>query len=258
MTDATLLLARVERAVLYVTLNRPAKHNALNTATLVALRETFEYHARDQTLTAAVLTGAGDQSFAAGGDLVEFDSIRTPAQVLAMRTLAKSALEAVRRFPVPVIAALNGHARGGAAELAVACDLRLSARHARIGFVQRQLAITPAWGGGVDLMRLIGPARALRLLATGELLDAQRAQDLGLVDAVAATGQSVEELTEEFIAPFRELTPLVARSGKALSLAAKLGATPGELAAIEEQSLIATWVHDDHWAAVARVFTPRK
>lgn len=257
MSTSPSLLARIDRGVLNVTLNRPHKHNALDSETLAALRDTFNGHAGDDTLTVAVLTGAGTQSFAAGGDLVEFDSIRTPAQILAMRALAKSALDSVRNFPVPVIAALNGHARGGAAELAVACDLRISARHACIGFVQRQLAITPAWGGGADLMRLLGPARGLHLLATGELVDAEHALGLGLVDAVAAPDQPLNEFVEAFIAPFRELTPLVARAGKALSLAAKLGASRGELDALEERALLATWMHADHWAAVARVFKPR-
>lgn len=256
MSTSPPLLVRIERSVLYVTLNRPDKHNALNTATLAALRATFTDHADDDTLTAAVLTGAGAQSFAAGGDLVEFDSIRTPQQVLAMRTLAKAALDSVRNFPVGVIAALNGHARGGAAELAVACDLRISAHHACIGFVQRQLAITPAWGGGTDLMRLVGPARGLRLLATGELVAAERALDLGLIDGVAPADEPFGEFVEAFVSPFRALTPRVARAGKALSLAAKLGASRRELDAIEETSLVTTWTHADHWAAVGRVFKP--
>ncbi len=253
-----LILSQIDRGILYITINRPEKHNALSSAALHALRDVFLHHAGDANLKAAVLTGAGEKSFAAGGDLVEFDSIRTPEQVLAMRTLARGALDAVRDFPVPVIAALNGHARGGGAELAVACDLRIGTSQACIGFIQRRLNITTAWGGGVDLMKLVGPARGLHLLTSGELIDAQTAQSMGLLEAIAAPEQSLSDLLEQFIESFRALTPLVARGYKSLSRAEKQGASSAQLAALEEQSLIATWVHDDHWSAVAKAFNPGK
>ncbi len=253
-----LLLVQTDRDILYITLNRPEKHNALSSAALNTLRDTFLKYAGNANLKAAVLTGAGEKSFAAGGDLVEFDSIRTAQQVLDMRTLAKGALDAVRDFPVPVIAALNGHARGGGAELAVACDLRISTHQARIGFVQRRLNITTAWGGGVDLMKLVGPARGLHLLTSGELIDAQTAQSMGLIEAVATPEQPLSDLIEQFIESFRALTPLVARGYKSLSRAEKQGASCAQLAALEQQSLVATWVHDDHWTAVAEVFNPGK
>ena len=88
---------------------------------------------------------------------------------------AGGALDAIRHCPVPVIAYLNGDAIGGGAELAVACDLRLQAGHARIGFIQSRLAITSAWGGGPDLFQLLGSARAMRMMCRGELVDAQQA-----------------------------------------------------------------------------------
>ncbi len=253
-----LILAHTDRDILYITINRPEKHNALSSAALNALRDTFLQHAGDANLKAAVLRGAGEKSFAAGGDLVEFDSMRTAEQVLDMRTLAKGALDAVRNFPVPVIAALNGHARGGGAELAVACDLRISTHGARIGFIQRRLNITTAWGGGVDLMKLVGPARGLHLLTSGELIDAQTAQAMGLIEAVATPEQSLSDLIEQFTESFRALTPLVARGYKSLSLAEKQGASSAQMATLEQQSLVTTWIHDDHWSAVAKAFNPGK
>lgn len=253
-----LILAQTDRDILYITINRPEKHNALSSTALNALRDAFLQHAGDANLKAAVLSGAGEKSFAAGGDLVEFDSIRTAEQVLDMRALARGALDAVRNFPVPVIAALNGDARGGGAELAVACDLRISTHQARIGFVQCRLAITTAWGGGIDLMKLVGPARGLHLLTRGELIDAQTAQSMGLLEAVTAPEQSLSELIEQFTESFRALTPLVARGYKSLSRAEKQGASCAQLAALEQQSLVATWVHDDHWSAVAKAFNPGK
>ena len=251
-----LLNVQVDRDVLYLTLNRPAKHNALSTALLTELHEAFSLYRDDPTLKAAVVTGAGEQSFAAGGDLKEFDSIRSADQVLTMRATAMAALDAVRNFPVPVVAALNGDARGGGAELALACDLRIAAGHTKIGFIQSRLAITPAWGGGVDLLELLGSAKGLRLMASGDLLTAETALELGLLEAVAAPDQAISEFIEDFLEPLRRLTPLVARGLKTLSAAAKRGASREELLALEAQSLVDTWVHDDHWEAVSRAFKP--
>lgn len=251
------LSVQVERNILYVTLNRPEQHNALSSAALTELQQTFSHYRNDTTLKAAILTGAGEQSFSAGGDLKEFDKLRSADQVLAMRATATSALDMIRHFPVPVIAALNGHARGGGAELALACDLRIAARHAKIGFIQSQLAITPAWGGGVDLLRLLGSARGLHIMASGELIPAEKALALGLIEAIAAPHQSLSEYIEEFLETIRGLTPLVARGLKTLSAAAKDGASREHLLALEAQSLVDTWIHDDHWAAVSRAFSKR-
>ena len=172
--------------ILRVTINRPEKRNALSRAVLDELGQVFAGHAADEALRVAVLTAAGSHSFAAGGDLRDLAAVRTREGAATMATQARSALDAIRRFPVPVVAALNGVALGGGAELAVACDLRIAAAHACIGFVQGRLNIATAWGGGIDLMRLLGPARGLAVLARSEVLGAAQALALGLVDAVAA------------------------------------------------------------------------
>ena len=172
--------------ILRVTINRPEKRNALSRAVLDELGQVFAGHAADEALRVAVLTAAGSHSFAAGGDLRDLAAVRTREGAAAMATQARTALDAIRRFPVPVVAALNGVALGGGAELAVACDLRIAAAHAGIGFVQGQLNIATAWGGGIDLMRLLGPARGLAVLGRSEVLGAAQAHALGLVDAVAA------------------------------------------------------------------------
>ena len=165
--------------VFRVIINRAEKRNALSRAVLDDLRRMFEAHATDESLRVATLTAAGSQSFAAGGDLRDLASVRTLEDAVAMATQARTALDAIRRFPVPVVAALNGVALGGGAELAVACDLRIAAAHAGIGFVQGQLNISTGWGGGIDLMRLLGPARALAVLGRGEVLGAAQAHALG-------------------------------------------------------------------------------
>ena len=176
------VLVERQGAVLRVTLNRPEKHNALSRTVLEHLRRVFTEHAGNHELKVAVLSGAGERSFAAGGDLRDLAEVRTTSQTRQMSEQARAALDAVREFPVPVVAALNGDARGGAAELAVACDFRVAAAHARIGFIQGRLNISTAWGGGTDLMRLLGASRALNVLARSEMLTAERALAIGLID----------------------------------------------------------------------------
>lgn len=239
------LIAETHERVLYVRLNRPEKRNALSRALLGEIREVFEGFASDQDLVAAVLTGNGDRSFAAGGDLKDLDDLRSAAEGREMALLARGALDAVRRFPLPVIAALNGDALGGGAELAASCDFRIAAAHARIGFIQGRLAISTAWGGGVDLFRIVGHRVALRLLSSAEILEAENARAIGLFDDVAAPA-GLEACVEDFLAPMRRIAPQAQRAFKALAnaTAQREGAE-----AVELENFAVCWAHADHWAA---------
>ncbi len=241
--------SEVRDGVLHVTVARPEKHNALSRAVLDRLRTVFGEAAADETLKAAVLSGAGDKSFAAGGDLRELDAVRSEAETRVMTVESRAALDAIRCFPVPVLAALNGDARGGGAELAVACDFRLFAGHARIGFIQGRLNVSTAWGGGGDLLALVGPTVALRLLCRAEMVGAEEALALGLADAVAA--ESLDDAVSGFLAPLLAQAPQVLRSFKALAMAARDGKPRAEIDAIEDDRLVANWQHSDHWAAAA-------
>jgi enoyl-CoA hydratase len=243
--------------VLRVTIDRAEKRNALSRALLAELRRVFEGQAGDGSLRLAVLTAVGDRNFAAGGDLRDLASVRTEAEAVAMATEARAALDAVRGFPVPVVAALNGVALGGGAELAVACDLRIAAAHAGIGFVQGRLNISTAWGGGIDLMRLIGPARALTVLARGEVIPAAPAQALGLVDAVAEADEPFEAFVARFVAPLARQAPQVMRAFKAQAIAERLGQPRAEREQTEARLFSLTWANDDHWNAVDRLFEDR-
>ena len=239
--------------VLRVTINRPDKRNALSADVLSALAEAFASYSDDETLRAAVLRGAGEQCFAAGGDLRELAAITTLEGAAAMARDAKASLEAIRQFPLPVVAALNGDAMGGGAELSVACDFRIAASHARIGFVQSRLNISTAWGGGIDLMRLVGASRALGLMCRGDMLSGAEAASLGLVDAVAREGQSLDELIAEFIAPILKQAPQVLRAFKAVAKGARAGLPREQLNDIETRMFAQTWVHADHWAAAEKI-----
>ncbi len=244
--------------VLTVTIDRPGKRNALSREVLAELAEIFTAAAQDDDLKAAIVTAAGDKCFAAGGDLKDLASVRTQDGARAMADGAKQAFETIRRFPVPVIAALNGDALGGGAELAVACDFRVFAHHARIGFVQGRLNISTAWGGGVDLMRLVGPAIGLRLLSRSELVAGPDAVAIGLGDATASPDQPLADLVADFLEPIKRQAPQTLRAFKAMAIAARFGDSRTDMLRLETETFSETWVHDDHWAAAEMLLGGKK
>jgi enoyl-CoA hydratase len=244
--------------VLYVTIDRAEKHNALSLSILDTIRTTFTDAADDDTLIAVVLQGAGEKTFAAGGDLRELAELRTAKEAENMAGDAKAAFNAIRDCPVPVIAAMNGNAFGGGAELAVSCDFRVAAAHARIGFVQGRLALATAWGGGPDLLDLVGRARGLRLLATSEMLSPAQALETGLYDTVAADSEAFSQTIEKFLEPMRKQTPQSMRAFKAVASSHRRKDTRDEMHRIETAMFVKTWVHDDHWEAAERALPSKK
>jgi enoyl-CoA hydratase len=252
-SNASDIIIESSGGVLRVTVNRPDKRNALSGEVLRSLAAAFVANGDDQSLRVAILRGAGEQCFAAGGDLRELASITTLEGAAEMARDAKASLEAIRQFPLPVVAALNGDAMGGGAELAVACDFRIAAAHARIGFVQGRLNISTAWGGGIDLMRLVGASRGLGLLCRGEMLSGTEAVALGLIDAVAREGQPLDELITDFIAPIQKQSPQALRAFKGVAKGVRAGLSRAELNELETQMFAHTWVHQDHWTAAEKI-----
>ncbi|GAC1327173.1 MAG: enoyl-CoA hydratase/isomerase family protein [Beijerinckiaceae bacterium] len=255
MADAEVIVQR-ENGVLWVTIDRPEKRNPLSRSVLSLLRTAFEEGRDEPDLRLAVLTAAGDKSFAAGGDLREVRSILEPGPAGEFSDEAHAALDAVRRFPLPVIAAVNGDALGGGAELSVACDIRILAAHARIGFVQGRINVSTSWGGGTDLMRLVGYGRALSLLSRSAMIGGAEAVAYGLAEAVAPEGEPFAEFVDRFIAPMRRQTALVMRGFKAQAITERFAATRDESRQVERDFFVRTWVHDDHWRAADKVLAP--
>ena len=247
------LLQDCENGILRVTINRPERRNALARDTLAELRDVFTGCVERDDLRLAIITGTGDQAFCAGGDLIDLDQTRDPASAEAFALVGTAALDAIRQFPVPTLAVLNGIAIGGGAELAVAADMRIAAAHARIGFVQSSLHISTAWGGGADLARLVGYACATELLSLGEVLDAASAAAAGLVNRVAAQGD-LEAHVDAFVAPLREREPGVMRAIKAQVLAERLGIPARDRRSGDQARFVDTWASDAHWRA-ADAFT---
>lgn len=171
----------VELPLARVTIDRPAKLNALNLATLGELRQAFEYLRELAGLRAVILTGAGEKAFAAGADISEIGAL----DAVAARRFSQRGNDlflALERFPVPVIAAINGFALGGGMELALACALRLASENAYLGQPEVKLGLIPGYGGTQRLARLIGPGPALEMILAGEPITAAEAHRLGLVN----------------------------------------------------------------------------
>jgi len=249
------LLRTYERGVLRVTLNRPERRNALTRSMLRELRLVFEAHAEQEDLRLGILAGAGPVAFSAGGDLDDLAVLESSAELEAFAREGLAALDAIRGFPVPTVAALNGVTLGEAAELALACDMRVAAPDAWIGFVHAHLHLSPAFGGGTDLVRLLGRARALELLATARRLSASEAYALGIVNRVAE-GEFLEDV-ERFVAPMFEHQPHVMRAIKALVLADRRGASVAEMREYEIASFLDTSAHEAHRALLGKLQAER-
>ncbi|HKY91930.1 MAG TPA: enoyl-CoA hydratase/isomerase family protein, partial [Nevskiaceae bacterium] len=199
-----------------------------------------------------VLTGRGDKAFGAGGDLRELQALDTAPAIETHTQLARSALAAIRHFPVPVVAALNGDALGGGLELAMACDVRVAAPHARLAFLQGTLALPSAWGGTEDLVHDVGPARALELLASSRRLSAHEALALGLVQFVAGAEESFDAWTSRWLETWSHQRPQVMRALKANVRAMREGVAPQERAARSLHAFVDCWLHPDHLQAADR------
>jgi enoyl-CoA hydratase len=139
----------------------------------------------------------------------------------------------------------------------LACDMRLQGAKARIGFIQAKLAITSAWGGGPDLCQLVGAARAMRMMSRCELVDAQQALAWGLADAVIGE-HAVEQDIQAFISPLLSCPPHVLRGIKAQTSAWRRGLPYDERRSTEQQHLLKTWLHEDHWKAAEKLLPEEK
>jgi enoyl-CoA hydratase len=168
-------------AIAYVTLNRPKVLNALNQRTWQELRTVFEDARDDTVIRGVILTGAGDKAFIAGADLSDIAHVAA-LEAEASSRYGQGVLDLIENLGKPVIAAVNGFALGGGCETAMACTIRIAAEHAKFGQPEVKWGIIPGGGGTQRLPRLIGKGRALQLILSGEIINAQEAYRLGLVN----------------------------------------------------------------------------
>lgn len=195
MTEYKNLLVEKKGPVLVVTINRERALNALNKETIGELQQLFSFHWTDDSVRCVVLTGAGEKAFVAGADITELADVDVRSGTeLSARGLYL--MKSIQNFPKPVIAAINGFALGGGCELAMACDIRLASEKAKMGQPEVNLGIIPGYGGTQRMPRLVGKGKALQLILTGEIISAQEAYRIGLVDELYPPDQLMTKAME--------------------------------------------------------------
>ncbi len=193
MQTGFVLTENLGEGVVLVTISRPEALNALNREVLQNLESTITALAADPSLRCLVLTGAG-KAFVAGADIKEMVSM-TAWEARDFALFGQRIIDLLEEFPRPVIGAINGFALGGGCELAMACDFRIAGEKARFGQPEVNLGVTPGFGGTQRLSRLVGVAQARYLLYTGEMITAQRALEIGLVQEVVPQESLLERCT---------------------------------------------------------------
>jgi enoyl-CoA hydratase len=185
--ERTIRLDREDGGIAVITVNRPDKLNALNADTVQQLDAVVHEVRADDDVRAVILTGAGEKAFVAGADIGELAQMG-PIDGVAVSRAGQDTFRMIERLAKPVIAAVNGFALGGGLELALACHVRIASSRARFGLPEVKLGIIPGYGGTVRLPRLVGRGRALEMMLTGEMIDAEEAYRIGLVNRVAEPG----------------------------------------------------------------------
>jgi len=183
---------KVERrnAIAVVTINRADKLNALNADIVAQLGERMREVAQDSAVRGVILTGAGEKAFVAGADIGELAQM-SPLSGIQVSRAGQDVFRFIETMRKPVVAAINGFALGGGLELAIACHIRIASESAKLGLPEVKLGIIPGYGGTVRLPRLVGRGRALELILTGEMIDAQEAYRIGLVNRVVPQAELI-------------------------------------------------------------------
>ncbi|MEV2232670.1 enoyl-CoA hydratase/isomerase family protein [Streptomyces phaeochromogenes] len=211
---STVLHVELRDKLAVLTLDRPGQLNAIGSETVDRLAQTLNDVRDNDDVRALVLTGAG-RAFSAGADISEIESFTTPGQFRAFVGRLTEVYALLEEFPKPSVAAVHGFAFGGGLELALACDLRVVERGARLGLPEMKLGVLPGAGGTQRLPRLLPPAIAKQMILTGEPIDAERAWQLGLVNELAERGGALAA-AEALAATLTAGAPLALAAGKRL------------------------------------------
>jgi enoyl-CoA hydratase len=184
------LLTELEKGTFIITINRPDKMNALNKDVIEELGKALEEVYTNNEIKTALITGAGEKAFVAGADISEFTSLGKDGGAALARKGREQVFDKIENCPKPIIAAVNGFALGGGCELAMACHFRIASSNAKFGQPEVNLGLIPGYGGTQRLTQLIGKGKAMELMMSADMIDADDAKTLGLVNHVVA----IEEL----------------------------------------------------------------
>ncbi|MEO6235419.1 MAG: enoyl-CoA hydratase-related protein [Vicinamibacterales bacterium] len=243
----------VSDSIATLTIDRPEVKNALDLATVDAIREALRPLEREAGIGVLIITGAGEAAFVSGADI---NDIRARGRDEGLAAINSSLFAAIERFPHPTIAAINGYALGGGCELALACDIRIASETAKFGQPELGLGIIPGAGATQRLPRIIGMGRAKHLILTGEIIDARQALEIGLVSVVTPAGQ-LQTRAREMAKRILRQGPLAARLAKiALNASARVDVDSGLL--IETLAQALCYASEDKLEGTAAFLEKRK
>ncbi|OGA31518.1 MAG: hypothetical protein A3G80_04315 [Betaproteobacteria bacterium RIFCSPLOWO2_12_FULL_62_13b] len=233
-----------EGSAVILSIDRPEAGNAISLEVARELRVQLAHVAKNKHLRAVILTGAGGRFFSSGGDLRRYSRLHTGRQLDRVFGYLRQTLTTIERLDKIVIAAIDGIALGGGAELSLACDLRIASRGARIGFPQARLGLSPAWHGARRLVELLGRGAAMRLLLSAEPVPATEAQRIGLVDVLTLRGTALAAALD-WTRQLERAGPLALGAIKRVLLAAARQRSARSVR-LEEDVFRRLWLSDDH------------
>lgn len=200
------IIVKKENKIGWIILNRPDRLNALNLKMLNEIEEAVKNFESDQEVGVIVFTGNG-RAFSAGADITQFKELN-PITAINFAKRGRQVMDYIESVAKPTIAMINGYALGGGLELALACDFRIAAEEAQLGLPEINLGIYPGFGGTQRLVRLIGKARAMEIMMTGDRISAKDAERFGLVNKVVPLSM-LEEETKKFASKLLEKSPVI-------------------------------------------------
>lgn len=203
----TAILTDLSEGIFTITINRPDKMNALNKDVVNDVSAAMDEVYNNVNIKCAIITGAGAKAFVAGADISEFIEMDKTAATAMSGNNQKNVFNKIENCPKPVVAAVNGFALGGGCELAMACHFRLASDNAKFGQPEVNLGLIPGYGGTQRLTQLIGKGKAMELMMTGEIINAQTAKELGLVNYVT-TAENLLQQTKEILKTIINKAPL--------------------------------------------------
>lgn len=205
------ILSELKENILYVTINRESKLNALNKATLEELADVIAYVTENSEVRGVLLTGAGEKAFVAGADISEFQNYTLAEGKELGRSGQQRVFDAIANCPKPFVAAINGFALGGGLELAMACHIRIASENAKLGLPEVTLGLIPGYGGTQRLTQLIGKGRAIEMITTADMITAEKAAQIGLVNEVVPQAELISK-AEGILAKIKQRAPLAVAS----------------------------------------------
>ena len=205
------ILAELKEEIFYITINRPQKLNALNKEVLTELAHAIAFASESKAVRAVLITGAGEKAFVAGADISEFQDFDLEGGKQLAKDGHDNVFNAIENCTKPVLAAINGFALGGGLELAMACHIRIASDNAKLGLPEVTLGLIPGYGGTQRLAQLVGKGQAFEMIFTADMISAEKALQIGLVNYVVSADTLMAK-AEEILNKIKQRAPLALTS----------------------------------------------